>query len=226
MAVSSKYTEFNLLLKRTIEYFLAADGTQTPEATRLAVSLEEINELSELQVAFTTAYDVYAEPTTKTQIATANVKTEYKKANPVMANLQQRLKNGYAELTDEDYAVLGIHKDKTTRTPKTIPATVPMPVWVSANKRQIVVDATEQTAGTIKRVAVPDGCRIAIQVAIMPQDIPPTDGDYKTRNPSGKSRFTLDFDVSDAGKNAYVILAYQNNAGRGNWSQPLKAIII
>ena len=224
MIVSKKYTDFTLLLERTIDYLLT-DTAPSANALRLGVQITEINDMNGLQVNVKAAYDKYADPITKNAITVQAMKEQYEKVRPVFKTFQQRLSYGLVELTSEDRNVLDIPQRKRP-TRNTKPTIVPFPVWVKAEKRGLVIDAVDQSEEARKREALPNGCQVAVLVAITAQGVEPTEADYQTRQPSTRSRIRLEFEVEDMGKNAYIKLAYQNTAGRGSWSQSLQAVII
>ncbi len=129
-------------------------------------------------------------------------------------------------MTPEDYANLGIHQDKTTRTPAEIPIDVPMPVLVDSRPLNLEFEATEQTTEGVNRVALPKDCRVVREIAVLAQGVEPGEGDFHAIDTIGRSRFTIIFNAAEVGMDMYLRIAYENSAGRGPISQPVKAIII
>ncbi|MGI9297538.1 MAG: hypothetical protein ACR2QC_06540 [Gammaproteobacteria bacterium] len=226
MILSQKYADHSAELLTIVDYVLAGDGSPTQRATELGMTGEEVGDISALRVAYETAYTAYTNPNTHNAITVHQMRVADDNAYTVILPLRQRLKNGTAELTPEDYANLGIHEDKKTRTPSEIPTDVPTAILVESRPMALTFEATEQSTDGVNRVILPRYCRVAREIAVMAQGAEPADGDYHSLDNAGRSRFTIMFAAAQVGMNVYLRIAYENSAGRGPFSLPVKAIII
>ena len=113
----------------------------TPDAIRLGISAEKMNSISALRNAFETAYIAYSNPNKHNAITVHEMQIADDNAYTDILPLSQSLKNGLVSLTPEDYANLGIHEDKNTRTPTTIPTKVPMAVLVDSQPLNLTFEA-------------------------------------------------------------------------------------
>lgn len=226
MRLSQTYADHSVELLTALNYLMGADGLPTADATRLGISADEVTNISVLRIAHETAYEKYSDINTHNTITVHAMKRADEDAYAVVLPLRQRLKNGVAELSDADYANLGIHEDKTTRSPAKIPEDVPMPALVKTQKRHLTFDAQEQTEEGANRIKLPKDCKVVRELAVLPQGQVPTEGDFHGIETVGRSRFTITFTAAEAGMDVHIRLAYENSAGRGAFSTPLLARII
>ena len=68
--------------------------------------------------------------------------------------------------------------------------------------------------------------RVACEIAVIAQGTEPSEGDFHSIGTAGRSRFTVVFTAAEVGMDVYIRIAYENTAGRGPFSVPVKAIII
>ncbi len=190
------------------------------------ISAEEVNSISDLRNAYETAYIAYINLNTHNAITAHLMKVADDNAYAVILPLRQRLKNGTAELTPTDYANLGIHEDKTTRTPSTIPIKVPMAILIDSQPLNLTFEATEHTSESVHRAVLPRNHRVAREIAVIAAENEPSERNFHSISTTRHSRFTIVFTAAEVGMNMYIRLAYENNAGRGPFSLPVKAIII
>ena len=227
MRLSQKYADHAAELDATVNYITGDAGAPSDAAERLGISADEVTAIGVLRNTHQEAYAAYINPNTHNAIAVQAIKIADEKAFAVILPLRQRLKYGVAELTPEDYANLGIHEDKKTRTPSEVPTDAPRPVLVNSAPRTLTFEATEQTEEGANRSALPKNCRVAREIVVLPQGAAePAEGDFHPIDSVGRSRFMLMFQPSEAGMNVYVRLAYENTAGKGPFSLPVKAVII
>lgn len=226
MRLSQKYADHSAELGGITNYLTGTGGGLSDDATRLGITVEELDSINGLHALFFGAYSEYTSPKTHNAITVHAMKVADDNAYAVILPFRQRLKNGLVDLTPDDYANLGIHQDKTTRTPAETPIDVPMPLLVDSRPLNLEFEATEQSTEGVNRVALPKDCRVAREIAVLAADATPTDADFHTIDTIGRSRFTIVFSAPEVGMNAYLRLAYENSAGRGPFSQPVKAIII
>ena len=225
MRLSQTYADHSAELLTMVNYIMGADGLPTEDAIRLGIDANDIAEISQLRLQFESAYQVYKNPNTHNAITIGEMRIADNNAYTVVLPFRQRIKLGKAELTPADYENLGIHEDKATRTPAEVPTDVPTLVIVEIRPMAITFEATEQSTEAVNRLRLPKRCRIAREMAIVPQGTEPTETDYHSLDTAGHSRFTLMFSAAEFGMNAYVRIAYENTAGRGPFSMPERAVI-
>ena len=226
MRLSQRYADHFTELQGISAYITGDGGVPSDNATRLGITAAEVTNINALKTAFDSTYADYYNPKTHTSIVVGEMKIADDNAYTVILPLRQRLKNGSAPLTPDDFANLGIHEDKKTRTPSERPTDVPKPFWVNSERMAITFDATEQSTEGANRVALPKYCKVAREIAVVAADAEPTDSDYHTIDTIGRSRFTLMFSAAEIGMKVYVRIAYENSAGRGPFSMPVNATII
>ncbi|MGI9337063.1 MAG: hypothetical protein ACR2P4_00945 [Gammaproteobacteria bacterium] len=206
--------------------YIEQDGAPTPAASRLGITPDDVTGLLTLQTQWNAAYAAYRAPDTHNAITVEAMKIADNNMFTVVLPLRQRVKNGAAELSAEDYAQLTIHKDKTTRTPSQVPREEPVPVFIAAAPLNLTFEATLQTAEGVNRRALPEGYRVARMLAIVPMGAePPAEGDYHSIDTVGSARFTLTFTTAEINSQAYIRIAYENTAGRGPFSHSVKNTI-
>ena len=226
MRLSQTYADHYAELQGFSAYITGDGGVPSDNATRLGISAAEVTNINALKTAFDNKYSEYYNPKTHTSIVVAEMKTVDDNVYTVILPMRQRLKNGTVALTPDDYANLGIHEDKKTRTPTERPTDVPKPFWVKSERLAITFDATEQTTEGTNRVALPKYCKVAREIAVVAPGVEPTESEFHTIDTVGRSRFTLMFTAAEIGMKVYVRIAYENSAGRGPFSMPVDAIII
>ena len=226
MRLAQRYFDHSTELTSILFYLQSEAGGPNDNATRLGVSADEVLNILALRATFEAALNAYSDADKHNAITVQLMKDADYAAFAVILPLRQRLKNGVAALTAEDYAHLGIHRDKTTRTPAEIPTDVPTATWVKSDRLGLTYEATQQSPEGTNRLALPKDVRVARLLAVMPQGVEPTDGDYHPLETVTRSRFKLGFVIAEIGMNAYIRIAYENTAGRGPFSLPVKAIII
>lgn len=226
MRLSQKYADHSAELATIVDYILDGGGGPSQRAAELGMTGEEVGDISALRVVFDTAYTAYTNPNTHNAITVAAMKVADDNAYAMILPLRQRLKNGTVELTPEDYANLGIHEDKTTRTPAETPTDVPTAVLVESRPMALTFEATLQTTDGVNRIRLPEYCKVAREIAVVAQGTEPAESDFHSIETVGRSRFTVIFSAAEVGMNVYLRIAYENTAGRGPFSLPIKAVII
>ena len=226
MRLSQTYADHSAELLTMVNYIMGADGLPTEDAIRLGIDANDIAEISQLRLQFESAYQVYTNPNTHNAITIGEMRIADNNAYTVVLPFRQRIKMGKVELTPADYENLGIHKDKETRTPAEIPTDVPTAILVESRPMALTFEATEQSTDGVNRLRLPKYCRVARQIAVVPQGTEPTEINYHSLDNSGYSRFTIMFNAAEVGMNAYLRIAYENTAGRGPFSLPIKSVVI
>lgn len=226
MKINRKYAEHSAGLSAVVAYISDENGAPTPAALRLGISAAEIENLRDLRAKFDSAFAAYSSPETHTPIAVQEMGAADAAAFAAVLSLRRRLKNGTAKLTSEDYANLGIHEDKKTRTRAKTPVDAPILLLTNSAPLSLAFAAAEVAGETEKRAHLPRGWRIAREMANRPQGVEPADGDFRALNSVGRSRFAVSSTAAQVGMNAHLRIAYENAAGRGPFSLPVKAIII
>ena len=225
MRLSQTYADHSAEMLTMVNYIMGADGLPTEDAIRLGIDANDIAEISQLRLQFESAYQVYKNPNTHNAITIGEMRIADNNAYTVILPFRQRIKMGKVELTPADYENLGIHKDKETRTPAEIPTDVPTAILVESRPMALTFEATEQSTEAVNRLKLPRGCRVAREMAIVPQGTEPTETDYHSLDNAGHSRFTIMFTAAEFGMIVYVRIAYENTAGRGPFSIPVRAVI-
>ena len=226
MRLSQEYADHFAEIATISDYITGDGGAPSDNATRLGITAAEVTAFAALKTAYDNAYSTYYNPKTHTSISVAEMKVANENAYTVILPLRQRLKFGTVALTPEDYANMGIHEDKKTRTPSEIPTDVPRPFRVRSERLNITFEATEQTTEGTNRVALPKNCFVAREIAVLPQDATPTEDDFHTIPTVRRSRFTIVFKTAEIGMKVWLRIAYENSAGRGPFSMAVSEIII
>ena len=185
-----------------------------------------LGDISAAQTEYDAAYSAYIDPNTHNAITVRDMRVADDKAYGLVLPMRQQVKNGKVELTSEDYANLGIHEDKKTRTPVETPTDVPIAVLVESRPLVLTFEATLQSTDGVNRIALPKYCRVAREIAVVAQGTQPADGDYYPLDNAGRSRFMITFVAAQVGMNVFLRTAYENSAGRGPYSKAVSAIII
>ena len=226
MRLSQKYADHSAVLSAIANYITAGDGSPSDNAIRLGISAAEIGNIGNLRAAFEGAYSAYINLNTHNAISVAAMRIADENAFAVILPLRQRLKYGRAKLTPEDYANLGIHEDKKTETHAKTPTDVPTLLLVKSEPMHLTFEATEQTPQGANRAALPRRWRVAREIAVVAQGTTPTERDFYSIEESTHSRFAIVFSAAEIGMNVYLRIAYENSAGRGPFSLPMKAIVV
>ena len=226
MKLSRKYAENSASLQNIVRYLTDESGNPNENAARLDVSAEEVAEIAALQSAFAAAYAAYTNPDTHNEISVANMRAADGRAFAAISPLRLRLKHGRAALTSADYAELGIHEDKKTRTRTKAPQDVPHAVLIESKPLSLTFEAVKQTPEGAHRFALPPRWKIAREVAIVAAGTEPADGDFRSLESAGRGRFAISFDAAQVGMHCYLRIAFENSAGRSPFSLPVKAIVI
>ncbi|MGI9298644.1 MAG: hypothetical protein ACR2QC_12215 [Gammaproteobacteria bacterium] len=226
MKLNKKYAAHSAELAAILGYLADGDGMLTPAALRLGVSQTEVGDLRDLRAAFDAAFAAYRSPDSHNAIAVAAMRAADLRAFAAVLPMRQRLKKGLAALTAEDYANLGIHEDKKIRTRAKRPADVPAAILVHSAELVLTFEAIDETADGKRRFVLPRGWRIARAIAILPQGTAAAEGDFRAIDTVARSRFSVSFVAADVGMNVYLRIAYENTAGRGPFSLPIKAVVI
>ncbi|MGI9298125.1 MAG: hypothetical protein ACR2QC_09535 [Gammaproteobacteria bacterium] len=226
MKISRQYAGHRAELRTILGYISGDNGAPTPAAIRLGILQAEIDNLRDLRAAFDVAFAAYRDPDLHTSVAVREMKIADARAFAAILPLRRRLKNGTAALTAEDYANLGIHEDKKTRTRAKRPADVPFAILVHSAELVLTFEAIDETADGRRRFVLPRGWRIAREIAVLPQGAAAAEGDFRAIDTVGRSRFSVSFVAADVGMNVYLRAAYENTAGRGPFSLPIKAVVI
>ena len=226
MKLSRIYSEHSAELRAIVGYLQTDSGAPSDNALRLGVSAAEVASLAALRADFDAAYMAYSHPDSRTSVAVQKMRAADGAAYSAVLPLRQRLKHGAAALTSADYAELGIHEDKKTRTRAKTPEYVLHLILVKASPLYLVFEAKSDSGEHGRRYVLPKDWRIAREVAILPQGAKPAEGDFRAIDSVGRVRFGISFAASQVGMNVYLRIAAENRAGRGPFSQPIRAIVI
>ena len=226
MILSQRYADHFAELASFSAYITGDDGAPSDNATRLGITAAEVTSINALKTIYDSTYANYYNPKTHTSIIVAEMKVADNNAYTEILPLRKRLKFGAVTLTPDDFANLGIHEDKKTKTPVERPIEVPKPFWVNSARLAITFDATIQTTEGVNRTALPKYCKVAREIAVVAPDVEPTEADFHAIDTIGRSRFTIVFAAAQIGMKVYLRIAYENSAGRGPLSMPVDAIII
>ena len=123
MQIAKRYLEFDAEAKEFMNHLSGA-------YSRLAVSQRQYERMSGELAEWTAALALYIDPNTHTPAAVQNARAQYNLFHRSILALRRQLKNSQdIDLTADDYAALGVHKDKTTRTRPLVPNIAPVNVF-------------------------------------------------------------------------------------------------
>lgn len=164
----------------------------------------------------------YLNPVSYGRLSIARVNTNHKSDKTFFGSLVQSIKtNPGIVLTEDDYLILGIHKDATTKNKQVKPTAEAGVVFKSANilnNEYKAIDLANTTSS-----AKPTGTsRVKIFLLVQAADAPPpTIEKLMQENTSGTMAFDIPFTEDQVGMIAYVAVCFSNDAGDG----PMSAII-
>ena len=167
---------------------------------------------------FFNAYEKYQNPATRTPAVVITNKKTYKIVKKQWDILKQQIKNDKTiePLTAEELIIVGIHTDKETRTPATIPADAPVIVEIGRSFHITKFQAQNR----------PYKSRLLVKVAYPAAGTEPTESDYQIAEETGRKNFTIIAPSKIAkGTVAYLKGFYVNNKGNGPESRPIKFVV-
>ncbi len=209
LRMSARYAQFNELLSKILAYL-------PDNAGRLKIPDSQVAELTETQRQWAPAYAAYMDPNQRTRAVIMDMEKRFKAADAPVRALQQGLKNNpNITLTGDDHTALGVHVDKTTRTP--VPVQTVAPLVEAYEMRHMETKfrtSYPDSAGDFHR-RLPAYNSILIKTAFTAADAPaPAAADYDHITMSGRSRFTVVAPPNTpVGSHGYVKCAYVNSRG-------------
>lgn len=220
--ISKRYYQFNGELEALIGYLTV------PNRARLGIRDDQYDGLVAKLPAWSAAFNAYKNPETRTQPVNSEMKRLYKDYEALVRGIRQQVKNLQGvPLTGDDYAALGIHQNKTTRTRHTRPDYAPSIKLIRIAHLENEFEVQHPDSVNINRLALPTGLKLARKLAITePLDPPPEASAYEPIDEAGRGKFTLNFDLAQEGKIGYIICSYFNSRGEhGPESPPLRFYI-
>ena len=222
MRISQRYLDFDAEAKGVLQYL--------PDTfARLGISQEQYDRLVAELTAWTAALSLYIDPQTHTPAAIENMRIQYNTFYHSILAMRQQLKNDSdITLSADDYTVLGIHIDKTTRTRSRVPVVAPINVLVTTNHlvNEIITSVPEQ--GEERHRAMPDDVqRIGRAIAYAAEGVTPTRDQYHAIDSVGVTSYRIVSMPSEEGMVCWLITWYINPRGEvGPESKPLSFRVI
>ena len=212
ISTSQTYALFN----QELGIFVYAIGN--PE--RFGISVEQYNDLFFAQIDdWEPIYLMYKDPQKQTPAVIEKIRREYEKIHKMVKELQRQVKNdkSIAPLTSDERKALGIHTDKETRTPATIPADAPVIVEIGRDFHSTKFQVKNR----------PYKARLLVKVAYPAAGTEPTESDYQIVEETGRKNFTIIAPSEIAkGTVGYLKGIYFNNRGEsGSESRPIQFVV-
>ena len=225
--ISQLYVATRALAITIRDYVSDEAGGPSPAGTRLGFTPEWLSAFSVLFTQFDANYKLYINREERTTAIVAAMKTLNKQLTDMIRAMQRRVKNTY-ELIDADYNALGVHKNKETRTPSTIPEIAPLPVGVSWDPRRAVVEGSGQSTESFNRFGLPNKQKtwLVSRWGFAPQGTAPETVALVQFKTIGRSRLTIELEADKAGMVLFIQMAYRTNAGRGPWSRIVQINVV
>jgi len=208
---NKKYTEFNNQLQIMHDYIYS-----TPEKQiELGINAEQLQQFGTYKTKYNQSFNTYLNPETKTQAAIQQIKDDYTLVHKWIAELRQIIKHSKADtLTDQDYASMFIHKDKTP-SKHTKPDTTPvieLDHIEHLNARISAKHAAAQEKGT--RPSLPLGVDIIDWQWVVNDEREAIDTlIYSEHKTSQSATLKLSFDPSQTGQFCHIIARYGITSG-------------
>ncbi len=187
----------------------------TPEKQiELGLNAEQLTQFNTYKTQYNTSFAAYLDPAKRTKVITQQIHDDYQQIHRWIAELRQIIKtNKKATLTDQDYASMFIHKDKTTRTKHTKPKTAPnleLEHIEHLNARISAHHATSHDQGT--RPSLPEGIDLLDwQWAITPEQTPNVI--YSEHKTTQSATLNLDFTPDKVGQFCHLSARYGITSG-------------
>jgi hypothetical protein len=204
----------NYLLNNMMSFGIAGAGAEWVTA-----------QLFPAQQAFAVAFAAWNNPSTRTPVITAELKTAESRFIALYRQLYTGYLKGNPAITDADMIAMGLppHNTVDRPTPSPVPASYPLidirPLGVRT------VQIAFHDSGTLKKARPRGVAGAVIRWEILPA--PPASVAELTRSVfDTKTPCTLTFDEDRRGQTVYIVAAWQNTRGEtGPWSEIVNAII-
>jgi hypothetical protein len=223
MRLSKEYQRFHFEINVSVPYMVAVAN-----ATRLQIATSQVTSLQNHLLAWNTKYALYINPETHTDVAILGVKLAYKVFHKEIQAIKLQLKfNKAIELTEEDYAAIGIHKNAKKRYRRPRPVKAPNNS-VSLQYHSVTQICTFDPENPTKKALPEDVFKIGRKMVIQPIDQkPPELKAYQPLESIGKTIYKIIFKEGDENCKAYLMTCYINSTGQeGPYSDPLSFTII
>jgi hypothetical protein len=216
--VPSNAAQFNVFVRKIIDYVQAQSGGSTPAWTNIPP--ERLALLRDSHLLFEEAFnEALAHPTPantlrrqEAQTATAAILREF---------VNQFLR--FPPITNPDRAEMGIPNHDTIRTDHKVVTEIVDFVIHLSSIRELVVDFWIQGSG---HKAKPHGYDGAVIIWGLRDTPPETPDQLEHHTMASRTPFTLHFDETERGKTVYIALCWQNERGiRGPWSETQTAVV-
>lgn len=178
---------------------------------------------------WTTALTAHKTAATHNTITIEAMRMQYAISNKLVADLRQQIKRSTVELPAADYENLGIHSDKTTRTPAPIPMVSPTNTLLASNHLVNRISTAESNQGDENHRSKPLGVqRVGRKIALVAQGATaPVAADYHAIDSVGSIIFDIVFNPLEVDMNCYLITWYINSRGEAEpESPPLMFIVV
>ena len=208
MQIAKRYLEFDAEAKEFMHHLSGA-------YSRLAVSPTQYQRMAGELADWTAALALYIDPNTHTPAAVQNARAQYNLFHRSILALRRQLKNSQdIDLTADDYAALGVHKDKTTRTRPPVPNIAPVNVLHATHHLVNEFITSAPTTSEVHHRALPPGVqRIGRALALTDAGITPSRDEYHAIAAVGTSTHKIKFAPADEGKVGWLITWYVNTRG-------------
>lgn len=213
---------YDIYLEFAVPYLL--DPTNV---SRFGFSIEFTGNITARKNIWSTDMPKYLDPRTYGKLSIARVNANYKSDKSFYDSLIQSLKNNPAiVLTEDDYLILDIHKDATTKTKKKKPTAEAGVIFKAAHTLDNDYKAIDMA--NIESNAKPAGTsRVKIYLLVQAADAPPPTIDKLVLEmSSGTMAFDIPFTEDQIGMIAYVAVCFSNDAGDGPMSVIIASPII
>ncbi|MBE8189286.1 MAG: hypothetical protein HAW58_00065 [Candidatus Thioglobus sp.] len=211
--LSNQYNGFNALLSSIEAYLL-----DTPNSIRLKVADTQLAEITAEKVTWDANYLKYLDPATHNRAVILETERLYKITYATISGLQQQVKNNAeVELIGDDYTQLGIHLDKTTRTPTPVETVAPNIVMVKASRlsNEFYTTYPDPEGNAHRRLPHRNNLLIKVAHVASSAEPPPAENDYDEVYQSGRSTFTLVAPIdTPLGTIGYVKACYSTFTGK------------
>ena len=212
--VAQKYSQFDATFT-TMETYLTENTNEN--GVRLGVSTEQLTALTTAKTDWTTKFNAYKDPDTRTRAAVNAVKAAYDSSLKQVRAIQQQVKkDASVTKTDDDYSNLSIHRDKETRTPVTPPTAAPQITEIEIKPRSNKFRISESSGEGVSHKRTPYRTHIGYRCAFVPEGgvTPPPDSEFTDVFASWRSEVTVITPVGVAkGAHGFIKARYVTDKG-------------
>ena len=213
------YAEFDALFQTTSLYLPA-------NAERLQITTEQQTAITNMLSVWVDLYNKYIDANQRTRAVIRDIANLYDTDLSYIHDFQQSLKNNVnITLTGEDRHALGIHEDKTTRTPVPRQEVAPNIVEVEVSHLSNTFQTSYPDTAGNSHHRLPAFNQLLHKTAFPAAGAEPTDADYISI--SGRSKFNIQAPRDTTpGTKGYVKCSYVNSRGEmGPESAPFEFIV-